>query len=34
MELIITSLILATILIIGHLSVLVRARLLGRDTEG
>jgi hypothetical protein len=34
MELIITSLILATILIIGHLSVLVRERVRGRDTEG
>ena len=29
MELIITSLILATLLLVGHLSVLVRARLRG-----
>ena len=33
MELIITSFILATILIVGHLSVLVRARVRGRDSE-
>ena len=33
MELIITSLILATILLIGHLSVLVGARIRGRDSE-
>ena len=33
MELIITSFILATILIVGHLSVLVRARVFGRDSR-
>ncbi len=33
MELIITSLILATLLLVGHLSVLVRARLRGLRQE-
>jgi hypothetical protein len=33
MELIITSFIAATLLLVGHLGVLVRNRLLGRDSQ-